>query len=133
MSHVSVVGAGTIGSHVMPHVARMDGGEKIAIVVRDRYDQSNLRAQGIVRADVGKSKAQAQARRLRQIDATLDVCAIHKPVEELPLGWLRGDVLLVCVDSRRARMVVNQAAWRIGVPWINAGIDASGCLARVQV
>jgi hypothetical protein len=30
-------------------------------------------------------------------------------------------------------MVVNQAAWRLSVPWINAGIDATGLLARVQV
>jgi molybdopterin/thiamine biosynthesis adenylyltransferase len=133
MAHVIVIGAGTIGSHVLPHVARMAGVRRVTIVDRDRYDQSNLRAQGILRTDVGKSKAQAQARRLRQIDATLDVRAFHKPVEDLPLGWLRGDVILACLDSRRARMVVNQAAWRIGVPWINAGVDATESLARVQV
>ena len=42
-------------------------------------------------------------------------------------------VILACLDSRHARMVVNQAAWRLGVPWIDAGIDADGLLARVRV
>jgi hypothetical protein len=70
---------------------------------------------------------------MKQIKRSLKTRAHEKPVEDLPLGWLRSDVILACLDSRRARMVVNQAAWRLGVPWINAGIDATGLLARVQV
>jgi len=131
--HITVVGAGTIGSHVLPHVARMDGVTSIAVIDRDRYEPSNLRGQNIFRADIGKSKAQVQAQRLQQIGSATTVRPIHKAVEDVPLGWLRGDMILACLDSRRARMAVNQAAWRLGVPWINAGIDATGSLARVQV
>lgn len=133
MAHVIVVGAGTIGSHLLPHVARMPGVTAVTVIDRDRYESSNLGAQNIYAPDVGKSKAQVHARRLKQIDRSLETRAYQKPVEELPLGWLRGDVILACLDSRRARMVVNQAAWRLGVPWINAGIDATGLLVRVQV
>ncbi|NOT27653.1 MAG: ThiF family adenylyltransferase [Acidobacteria bacterium] len=132
MAHVVVIGAGTIGSHLLPHVARMLGVTTVTVIDRDRYTLSNVGAQNIFTSDVGKSKAQVQCRRLKQIDRSLETRAFQKPVEDLPLGWLRADAILACLDSRRARMIVNQAAWRLGVPWINAGIDASG-LARVQV
>jgi molybdopterin/thiamine biosynthesis adenylyltransferase len=131
MPHVVVVGAGTIGSHVLPHIARIPGVDVITIIDRDRYEAANLATQNIFTLDVGKSKAQVQARRVKSIDGSIDVRPIHAPVEDVPLGWLRADVILACLDSRRARMVVNQAAWRLGVPWIDAGVDASG-LARVQ-
>ena len=133
MAHVVVVGAGTIGSHLLPHVARMPSVAAVTVVDRDDYEQSNLRAQNVYTPDIGKPKAQTQARRLRQINPSLVTRAYQKPVEDLPLGWLRADAILACLDSRRARMAVNQAAWRLGVPWINAGIDATGLLARVQV
>lgn len=133
MSHVVVVGAGTIGSHLLPHVARMSGVTAVTVIDRDSYGLSNLGCQNIYTMDVGKSKAQTQARRLKQINTSLATQAFQVPVEELPLGRLRGDVILACLDSRRARMAVNQAAWRLGIPWINAGVDATGLLARVQV
>jgi molybdopterin/thiamine biosynthesis adenylyltransferase len=131
MAHIVVVGAGTIGSHVLPHIARMPDVTDVTVIDRDRYERSNLAAQNIYESDAGKSKAQLQARRLRQIDHSLRVRAVHAPIEDVPLGWVRADAILACLDSRQARMAVNQMAWRLGVPWINAGIDPSG-LARVQ-
>ena len=132
MAHVVVVGAGNIGSHVLPHVARMRGVDAVTVIDRDRYAQTNLGTQNIFAFDLDKSKAQVQAKRLKQIRHALQVRAVHTPVEDVPLAWLRANVILACLDSKRARMVVNQAAWRLGVPWIDAGVDASG-LARVQV
>ena len=133
MAHVIVVGAGAVGSHVTEHLARAAGVTRVTIVDRDRYDASNLHSQRIDPRDVGKSKALVQARRVRRINPWLAVTAIHGAVEDLPLGALRADVLLGCLDSRRARLVVNQAAWRLGVPWIDAGVDGPGLIARAQV
>ena len=59
--------------------------------------------------------------------------AIHDSVERVPLGKLRSDVILACLDSRAARQHVNQFAWRLGVPLIDAGVEAGGMLARVNV
>jgi adenylyltransferase/sulfurtransferase len=133
VSHVVIVGAGTIGSHVVSHVARRADVTRISVIDPDRYEPRNLRAQEIVPADVGRPKADVQARRALDLNSEVVAQAFPQPVETLPLGWLDADVILSCVDSRRARMVINQAAWRLGVPWINAGIDAAGLLARVQV
>ena len=132
MAHVVIVGAGNIGSHVLPHLARMPDVSNVTVIDRDRYEASNLSGQNICASDVGQSKAQVQARRLRTIDPALDVRPVHASIEDVPLGWLRADLMLSCLDSRRGRMVLNQAASRLRIPWIDAGVDASG-LARVQV
>jgi adenylyltransferase/sulfurtransferase len=133
MAHVIVIGAGAIGSHVLPHVARMKGVSAVTVIDRDRYDGTNLASQAISTRDIGRSKAAVQARRLKAVNRSLRTRAVCEPVEDLPLGRLRADVILACVDSRRARLTINQAAWRLGVPWIDAGIEAAGLLARIQV
>jgi len=133
MSHVLVAGAGAIGSHLVPHLARMPWVSELTVVDQDVYEDSNWRTQGIAKRDVGQPKAAVQARRLEEINPSIPVNPIHGSLEDLALGWLRSDVILACLDSRRARLFVNQAAWRLGIPWIDAGIDATGFLARVQV
>lgn len=133
MAHVIVVGAGAIGSHVLPPLARSPLVSRVTVIDRDRYDAGNTRGQHIDERDVGEAKVRVQARRLRRIDPALEVVAIRAEVEHVPLGVLRGDVIVAALDSRRARMVVNQAAWRLGVPWIDAGVHADGMLARVRV
>jgi molybdopterin/thiamine biosynthesis adenylyltransferase len=133
MAHVIVVGAGAIGSHLLPHLARLSPISRLTVIDHDRYDASNTRGQDIDMRDVGRPKALVQARRLRRINPRLEVVALRAAVERVPLGALRGAVILAALDSRKARMVVNQAAWRLGVPWIDSGIHADGMLARVRV
>ena len=133
MAHVLVLGAGgNIGSHLIPHLGRMDGVDRITLIDRDRYESRNLRTQNIEPRDVGKPKVVVQARQLHGINPALIVSALHCAIEDLPLGALRADVMLACLDSRRARLIVNQSAWRLGVPWIDAGVDGDGLLVRVQ-
>ncbi|MDX6613576.1 MAG: molybdopterin-synthase adenylyltransferase, partial [Blastocatellia bacterium] len=72
-------------------------------------------------------------RRLARINPDLRVRAIAEAVERVPLGLLRADVILACLDSRRARAHVNGAAWRLGVTWIDSGVEADGLLASVNV
>ena len=131
--HVVVVGCGNIGSHLLPHLARMRRLEAVTIIDPDRYGRSNLVTQDIAGRDVGMPKATAQARRLRGINPALAVLPLPAAVESVPLGLLRADAILACLDSRAARQFVNEAAWRLGVPWIDAGVEGGGLLARVTV
>ena len=131
--HLVVVGAGNIGSHLVPHLGRMPGLARVTLVDRDSYDGSNLAGQDITRRDIGRPKARVQAARLRRINPGLEVAAVAAAVEDLPLGLLRADALLGCVDSRVARQTLNLVTRRLGVPWIDAGVQASGWLARVSV
>ncbi len=132
MAHVIQVGCGNIGSHVAGHLARVTQVDEVTLVDRDTYDGTNLWSQDILARDVGRSKARVLARRLRSIHESLIVHSIASPVEDVPLGWLRGDLILACLDSRRGRQTVNQIAWRLGIPWIDSGVEAGSGLARIN-
>jgi molybdopterin/thiamine biosynthesis adenylyltransferase len=99
----------------------------------DLYEPKNLSCQEIASGEVGRSKVRVQARRLKRINPGLHVEPIRARVENLPLGRLRCDVIVAGLDSRAARQYVNQAAWRLGVSWIDAAVDAANLLARVNV
>jgi len=46
---------------------------------------------------------------------------------------VRADVILAGLDTKAARREVNRIAWRLGIPWIDGGVDAGGLLARINV
>jgi len=130
---VVVLGVGIIGSYLVTHLARMRGRiGAVRLVDPDVYAASNV-GQDIVPSDVGQPKAVVQAQRLRQINPALEVTAIVDRLENVPLGALRADVLLGCLDSRAARRSLNLVAWRLGVPWIDAGVNGGELLARINV
>jgi molybdopterin/thiamine biosynthesis adenylyltransferase len=130
---VVIVGVGVIGSQVAPHVGRMPEVGRVTLVDDQAYDEGNLAAQAIEPRDVGRPKAIVQAGRLRRMRRDLQTAALVVPVASVPLGRLRADVILACLDSRRARQDVNRAALRLGVPWIDAGVAGDGLLARITL
>jgi molybdopterin/thiamine biosynthesis adenylyltransferase len=131
---VVVVGAGgNIGSQTVPHVARMAGVRRVTLIDSGVYEEKNLTSQAIEPPDVGRPKAILQARRLHAINPALSVTAVGDVVANVPLGLLRGDVVLACLDSRAARCAVNLSAWRLGIPWIDSGVHGAELLARVNV
>jgi hypothetical protein len=130
---VVVAGCGNIGSHLVPHLARMAAVERLILVDPDSYERKNLGGQAIRRSDVGRAKATTQAETARAIRPGLDVQAVVDRIENLPLGWLEGSVIASCLDSLAARQSVNEAAWRVGSTWVDAAVDADGRLARVIV
>jgi molybdopterin/thiamine biosynthesis adenylyltransferase len=135
--HIVVAGLGNTGSHFLPHIARMASVSKITVVDPEFYEIGNVAVQNIDRMDVGQAKAAAQANKLQRIrpamGATgLGVVALHERVEDVPMGLLRCDLLVSCLDSRAARQHVNQIAWRLGIPWIDCGVLGSQNLARVS-
>jgi molybdopterin/thiamine biosynthesis adenylyltransferase len=130
---VVVVGAGgNVGSQLIPHLARLPKIDRIAVIDKDVYEVANLSSQEILPRDVGRRKVTVQARKLREIRPDLEVVTIHAPVETVPLGKLRADIVLTALDSRRARQHVNESVCRLAVPWIDAGVDAGALLVRVS-
>jgi molybdopterin/thiamine biosynthesis adenylyltransferase len=111
----------------------MPGVGRVILIDRDIYEARNRSSQDITSIDVGKPKALVQARRLQIMNPDLQVEAFVGSVETFPLGHLRSTLILTGLDSREARRIVNQKAWRLGIPWIDAGVEGSGLLARVAV
>jgi molybdopterin/thiamine biosynthesis adenylyltransferase len=125
------IGAGNIGSHLASLAARIGGVHSIDLIDWDNYEEKNRSCQDIKASDIGKPKARVQADKLRRIRPDLKMRAIHARVEDLPLGLLRSTVILACVDSLASRSYINQVAWRLGVPWIDAAVDAERLLVRI--
>jgi len=131
---VVVIGAGgNIGSHLVAHLARMPAIRRLTLIDKDVYETSNLDSQEITRAHVGMPKVRVLAKRLKRINSSLAVIPIFARVEVVPLGRMRADIILSCLDSRIARQHVNEYSWRLGVPLIDAGVQPAGLLARVNV
>jgi molybdopterin/thiamine biosynthesis adenylyltransferase len=129
----TIVGLGNIGSPLVAPLIRLGLITRLILIDRDRYTATNRSSQAIAPSDVGQPKVIVQAARASRIQPGLQVIPIHDAIENVPPGRLRGDVILGCLDSKYARQHVNQLAWRLGVPWIDAGVRADGLLARVNV
>jgi molybdopterin/thiamine biosynthesis adenylyltransferase len=131
---VAVIGAGgNIGSHLVTHLGRMPEITRVLLIDPDIYEPRNVRSQAITPGAIGRPKVTVQGRYLRRINRGLDIVTFPDAVQAVPLGLLRCDLILTCLDSRAARRYVNEAAWRCGVPWIDAGVEPGGLLARVDV
>jgi molybdopterin/thiamine biosynthesis adenylyltransferase len=128
-----LVGLGNIGSPLAPQLARIPGVVSMTLIDFSRYEAKDVWGQDITLRDVGKWKAVVQARRLRAINPNLQVRAITDPLERVPLGYLRADVILAGLDSRRARQVLNESAWHMNCSWVDAGVDGANLLVRTNV
>ncbi len=129
---IVIVGTGELGAPLVAEVAQLPGVEGIALVDHACCGEGDPIRGEAMRRDVGKPKVDVQARRARRINPHLEIETIHAPVETVPLGRLRGRVILAAVDSAAARRRVNQAAWRLGIPWIDGRVGRRGDQVRVR-
>jgi molybdopterin/thiamine biosynthesis adenylyltransferase len=130
---VALIGLGNIGSQAVQLLAHLRGLAEMALIDHDRYDAGNLTHQNCLQTDIGRSKARAQAERLREINPRLRITVWTEDVATVPLGRLRGHLLLSAVDAMECRLAINRMAWRLGVPWIDTGVDPARWLGRVTV
>lgn len=132
-ARVLVVGAGAIGNEVLKNLALLGVGD-IFIIDRDTIEMSNLSRSILYRAsDRGKAKASTAARAVREINPNVKVrWQIGDIRTDLGLGLLRRmDVVIGCLDNREARLYINRACWKVGRPWVDAGIGQLNGQARV--
>jgi molybdopterin/thiamine biosynthesis adenylyltransferase len=129
---VLIAGAGNIGSHLAPLIARIGVG-RLCIVDRDHVEAKNLATQDFRPQDVGRPKAEVIAECLRHAFPDVQIEARSCDLEDLPLGVAWVDVILGALDSRRARQVlISEMAWPLGVRVIDGGVG-EGDLGRMQV
>jgi molybdopterin/thiamine biosynthesis adenylyltransferase len=130
---ITQIGCGNIGSHLLPLLARTPGLSRYTIVDHDSFELRNLPTQQIERIDIGRPKAEVLAARARAFNAELDVRPIVSRAEIAPPGLLRADLIVACVDSRRARQAINQIAFRLGVPWLDTAVGNDERLVRIAL
>jgi adenylyltransferase/sulfurtransferase len=134
-ARVFVVGAGALGNEVLKNLALLGVGT-VFVIDLDRVEPSNLSRSVLFRAeDGGLPKAEVAARRTREINPDLVVVPIEGDViTELGLGLFADvDVVIGCLDNREARLWVNRQCWKVGTPWVDAGIQEIQGVVKVFV
>ncbi len=132
---VLVVGAGALGNEVLKNLALLGWGV-IHVVDRDTVDVTNLSRSVLFRSsDHGRSKAEVAAERTLEINPEIRVFPITGDVIcDVGLGlFAECDVVIGCLDNREARLWVNRQCWKVGTPWVDAGIQEIQGVVKVFV
>ena len=122
---VLVVGAGALGNEVLKNLALLGVGTTYVIDL-DAVEPSNLSRSVLFRtADAGRSKAEVAAERATEINPEIVIHPFRGDViTDLGLGLFADvDVVIGCLDNREARLWVNRQCWKMGTPWVDAGIQ----------
>lgn len=121
-SRVLVVGAGGLGSAVLPYLAGAGVGNLI-LVDPDIVELSNLHRQPLFKeADVGRLKVEAAADSLRAYNSGVRFEMISSRLEPSNAMQLlhRADVALDCADSFAVTYMLSDACFELGLPLISA-------------
>jgi molybdopterin/thiamine biosynthesis adenylyltransferase len=121
---VGVVGAGGLGGWVIEALARMGVGTLI-IVDGDAFQENNLNRQlGCTEANLGRPKAECLAERVAQVNGAVRVCPHVAWLDEASAAeLLKGsEVIVDALDTLPARLVLQEAAARLGVPLVHGAI-----------
>jgi adenylyltransferase/sulfurtransferase len=124
-SRALVVGCGALGSVIINTLARAGVG-RLRIVDRDFLELNNLQRQVLYDEDdvaAGLPKAIAAKNRLTQINSQIEIDAIvadvdHTNIERLLAGV---DCLVDGTDNFETRFLLNDAAVKLGIPWVYGG------------
>ncbi len=120
-----VVGCGALGSVIANTLARAGVG-RLRIVDRDFLELNNLQRQVLYDEDdvaAGLPKAIAAKNRLERINSTIHIEAIVADVDHTNIERLLAGVhcLIDGTDNFETRFLLNDAAVKLGIPWIYGG------------
>ena len=121
-ARVAIVGAGAIGSAVIPSLAAAGVGA-MTIIDHDEVERSNLHRQLIYRDDqAGKSKSKAAAEFVSALNPLVQVNANCARVDGLNASSiLSGHHLIIDgTDNFATRLVVNEACFALQLPLVSA-------------
>ncbi|MHA1482154.1 MAG: HesA/MoeB/ThiF family protein [Candidatus Heimdallarchaeaceae archaeon] len=124
-STIVLVGVGAIGSYVGT-ILVSSGIGKLIIIDFDTIETSNLNRQLLYRdSDVGSSKSETAAKRLREVNPTLDIEFHHKKMEKVSVSvYEEADVIVSCLDTFLGRRWINSMAVRVKKPLVTGGMFA---------
>lgn len=134
-ARVLVVGAGALGNELVKNLALVGVGT-VVVVDMDTIENSNLSRCVFFRAkDEGAMKAEVVCRRAAKLNPDVQFVPLVGDVRHaIGLGsFAHFDLVLGGLDNREARLHVNQAAWKAGIPWIDGAIEGLMGVVRTFV
>ncbi len=124
-THVTVIGAGGLGSPVLYYMAAAGIG-KITIIDSDIVEESNFNRQFIhFENDLGKNKVDSAAEKLRLFNSEIEISAKKMCIDDNNVSKFaaQSDIIISCVDNVKSRQIINRACMKHGIPMIDGGID----------
>ena len=121
---VLIVGAGGLGSPVALYLAAAGVGT-IGIADGDTVDVTNLQRQVIhATADVGRTKVESAARKMRDINPDVTVVEIGEVLDKEMLIRIAKeyDIVVDATDSYRSKYMINDACVEAGKPFVHGGV-----------
>ncbi len=128
-SRVALCGCGALGTVLANHLARAGVGS-IRVIDRDFIETHNLQRQILFdEQDVADNlpKAEAAARKMRAINSSIRVEPVVTDLDHTNILDLVGDADLILdgTDNFETRYLINDAAVKLGKPWIYGGVIGS--------
>jgi len=123
-AHVTVAGAGGLGSPVLLYLAAAGIGE-LHLIDGDRVSLANLNRQILYQeGDVGSSKALTAARRLSEFNSELHIDCTDDFLsgENIERIITPTNVIVDCLDTYAGRFLLNRYAVEHGIPLVHGGI-----------
>ena len=133
-ANVLVVGCGALGNEIVKNLTMLGVGN-IFVVDMDVVEKSNLTRSVLFRKeDEGKPKAETICKRAKDINDEVNIRYFNRNVFELGLSEFRKmDVVVFGLDSREARLFVNQSCLKVNRPWIDGAIEVLNGVARMFI
>jgi molybdopterin/thiamine biosynthesis adenylyltransferase len=128
-SRVTICGCGALGTVLANHLVRAGVGF-VRIVDRDFIETHNLQRQILFdESDVAENlpKAEAAARKLRLINSQVTIEPVVTDIDHTNILDLVADADLILdgTDNFETRYLINEAAVKLGKPWIFGGVIGS--------
>lgn len=136
-SKVMIVGMGALGTVLANHLVRAGVG-LVRIADRDFVEYSNLQRQMLfdeADAEAALPKAEAAARKLRKVNSSIKIEPHVTDVTAHNIDALAHDVHLIVdgTDNFQTRFLMNDYAFRQGIPYIYGGVVASRGMSAALV
>lgn len=123
---IAIVGAGAIGSALLPLLANLNG-IGLLIIDGDTVEAANLPRQPLYGpADIGRPKPLAAAERLRHVAPGLEVRAEIRFLDATNAGPLLAECTLVadCTDDLHVRRLIDRTCGASGIPLVTGAVHA---------
>ncbi len=124
-SKVLVVGAGGLGSHVLPILASSGVGF-IGVVDNDVVSLDNLPRQTLYNyKDVGKSKVLLAKKKLKALNPDIEVKTykLYLNKNNARRVLKNYDIVIDCTDNFASKFLINDTCLKLNIPFICAGVS----------
>ncbi|MBN2001995.1 MAG: ThiF family adenylyltransferase [Anaerolineae bacterium] len=122
--HLTVCGAGAVGSNLALHLARQ-GVQNLRVIDFDRVEAHNIGTQSYTSDDVGMAKVEAlQAEVFRAVGVEIE--GVRKELTQANAGKLLAgtDVVVDGFDNHAARAAVTEHCRAASLPCLHVGLNA---------